>query len=351
MLQATLQALLTIFLSLVTLTLSHPTHHPQWTPLAPLPLPRQEHTTVILPPSTIAVLGGIIPTNDSNATASLPITTTSLVHFYSLPNNTWRTAAPLPRAMNHINAAVVNGQIYVLGGLADLGEAEPAWRAVGDAFVYSPSADTWTRVPSLPADEARGSAAVGVYGSRIVLAGGMTDLELSGNRTQNTVAVVSVFDTESRKWEAVGQAARCLPESRDHAAAAVVEGRMYVLGGREQGQENVKDTVFVLHLDDTEAGWKVSGARMPTPRGGVAAGVVGKKMYVLGGEGNAATDTGVFGEVEVYDTRKDEWASAGSMRIPRHGTYAVGVGNKVFVPGGGVRQSGAPVSDFDVFEP
>jgi N-acetylneuraminic acid mutarotase len=273
------------------------------------------------------------------------------MQFYSILNNTWSTSAPLPRAMNHINAAVVDGRIYVLGGLADLGEAQPAWRGVGDAFVYSPRADTWTRLPSLPDGEARGSAAVGVYGSKIVLAGGMTDLELSGNRSQNTVAVVSVFDTESCGWETVSDAAKYLPEGRDHAAAAVVGSEMYVLGGREQGQENVKGTVFVLDLDDFDAGWTIGGARMPTPRGGVAAGVIGKKVYVLGGEGNANADSGVFGEVEVYDTRKDKWASLGSMRMPRHGTYAVGVGNKVYVPGGGVRQSGAPVADFDVFQP
>ncbi|KAF3034432.1 hypothetical protein E8E11_001997 [Didymella keratinophila] len=119
-----MQLLFALFFSpLLTPALSHPTHQPSRTPLAPLPLPRQEHTTVFLPPSTIAVLGGIIPTNDTSA---LPIATTSLMQFYSIPNNTWSIAAPLPLAMNHINAAVVDGRIYVLDGLADLGEAEPA---------------------------------------------------------------------------------------------------------------------------------------------------------------------------------------------------------------------------------
>ncbi|KAF3033979.1 hypothetical protein E8E12_004774 [Didymella heteroderae] len=348
--QSTIHTLWIVFLSLMTPTLSHPTHHASWTPLAPLPLPRQEHTTVFLPPSTIAVLGGIIPTNASFAASPLPITTTSLVHLYSISDDTWNTAAPLPRAMNHINAAVIDGRIYVLGGLADLGQVEPAWRAVGDAYVYDPSSNTWKEIPAVPPGEERGSAAVGVCGSKIVLAGGMTDLELSGNRRQNTVAVVSVFDTESARWENVSEAAMYLPEGRDHAAAAVVDSKMYVLGGREQGQENVKDTVFVLDLKNLEAGWRVRGARMLTPRGGVAAGVVGKKVYVLGGEGNADVESGVFDEVEVYDTRKDKWQSVGPMRIPRHGTYAVGVENRVYVPGGGVRQSGAPVSAFDVFE-
>ena len=152
----------------------------------------------------------------------------------------------MPRAMNHINAAVVDGNIYVFGGLADLGELEPAWRAVRDSFVYSPSTNTWEEIPGIPAGEERGSAAVGVSGSRVILAGGMTDLELSGNRSQNTVSVVSVFETKNQTWIDVPQSAKYLPEGRDHAGAAVVEGRMYVLGGRDRGQENVKDTVYVL---------------------------------------------------------------------------------------------------------
>ncbi|KAF2629418.1 galactose oxidase [Macroventuria anomochaeta] len=336
-----------VLLSLVTTTLSRPSKSSSWNPLASLPIPRQEHTTVYLPPSTIAVLGGIIPTND---TSTLPIATTSLVEFYSIPNNTWSTSVPLPRAMNHINAAVVNRSIYILGGLADLGEMQPAWRAVPDSFIYSPGSGAWTSIPGLPVGEARGSAAVGVHDGKIVLAGGMSDLELSGNATQSTVSVVSIFDTERREWVKLPSKARYLPEGRDHAGAAVVGGKMFVLGGRTQGQENVKDTVFILDLCNLNAGWSVSKARMPTPRGGVAAGVVGGKVYVFGGEGNRGTESGVFDQVEVYDKVRDRWESKGSMRVPRHGTYAVGVGRRVYVPGGGTRQSGAPVADFDVFE-
>lgn len=65
--------------SLLTTSFSHPTFHPSWRPLAPLPLPRREHTIVFLAPSTICVLGGIIPTND---TSPLLITTTSLVPLF-----------------------------------------------------------------------------------------------------------------------------------------------------------------------------------------------------------------------------------------------------------------------------
>jgi N-acetylneuraminic acid mutarotase len=322
-----------------------------WESLAPIPLfPRQEHTTVFLPPSTIAILGGIVP----NETFEIPVGTTGLMQFYSMTNNSWTTRAPMPLGLNHVNSAVVDGKIYVLGGLAETDSFDVnkrAWRAVPDSWEYDPLTDSWSKLPDMPDGEARGSAAVGVYESKIYLAGGMTDLELFPNGTQRTVSGVSVYDTILRSWVEVPELAKSIPEGRDHAGAAVVGSKMYVLGGRDLGQENPRDTVFILDLCDIEAGWKTAAGRMPTPRGGVCSGVVGNKVYTFGGEGNRAVESGVFDQVEVYDTLEDKWESAGTMKIPRHGTYAVGVGGKVYIPGGGILQGGLPVVDFDVYTP
>jgi N-acetylneuraminic acid mutarotase len=254
-------------------------------------------------------------------------------------------------ALNHLNAAVVKDEIYILGGLVEVNDTRGrAWRAVPDCWSYDVSTDIWTSLPSaLPAGEARGSAAVGVHGDKIYLAGGMTDLELYGAAAQKSVAVLSVYDTGTHSWVRIPEAAKCMPAPRDHAGAAVVGGKMYVLGGRDNGQGNVRDTVFVLDLGDLDKGWEVSEAKMPTPRGGVATGVVGRKIYTFGGEGDKSVESGVFDEVEAYDAARDRWESVGTMKIPRHGTYAVGVGRKIYIPGGGIMQSGGPVADFDAF--
>jgi len=55
--------------------------------------------------------------------------------------------------------------------------------------------------------------------------------------------------------------------------------------------------------------------------------------------------------VEVYDTGRDRWERLGKMKVPRHGTSAVAVRGGVYIPGGGVKQGGAPVDTFDVFYP
>lgn len=232
--------------------------------------------------------------------------------------------------------------------------------------MYDPASDSWAPLPPIPESEVpRGSAAMGVDQARgrIYLAGGMTELPVlpgSGPR-QESVDAVSAFDARANRWvtgitgrSGLPAAARRMPGRRDHAGGAVVDGVLYVLGGRDRGQTNVRGDVFALALDEAglRKGWTAKRASMPTPRGGVAAAEVKGNVYVIGGEGNPEEGTdGVFDDAEVYDVRRDRWERLAPMQTPRHGTSAVSVGGGVYIPGGGVRQGGAPVDVFDVFWP
>ncbi|KAK3997038.1 galactose oxidase [Cladorrhinum sp. PSN332] len=324
----------------------------KWESLPSIPLPRQEHVTLALSSSTIAVLGGIIPA-PPNSTSQIPFLTTSLLQLYSIPQRKWLpNPSPAPVALNHPNGAVVNSKIYLLGGLSEV-DANITWSANPSSFVYSPKADSWSSLPSIPADQVpRGSAAMGVSDKGVIyLAGGMTALPLTG-ATQESISDVAAFDTRTNKWIALPAKASKLPAARDHAGAAVIDNKFYVVGGRDKGQLNVRDTVFVLDLDKPERGWVAKKARMPTARGGVAAAVLGNRVWTFGGEGNQSKESGVFDEVEVYDTVKDRWEKVkGGMKVPRHGTSAVGVGGGVYIPGGGTVQGGAPDVAFDMFWP
>ncbi|KAK7408935.1 hypothetical protein QQX98_008879 [Neonectria punicea] len=314
-----------------------------WIDLAPIPVaPRQEHTTVALSHKTIAVLGGIIPENGS-------YTTTDIMQLYDIPSNTWRSAADAPFAVNHPNVAVVDNKIYFLGGLSVAPDG--VWRAVPDSWVYHPVKDKWTPLDPIPDGMERGSATMGVYGKTIYLAGGMTQLDVIGGYQDSIESVLS-FDTRSGTWIRLPEPATHIPEGRDHAGGAVVGSTYYVIGGRHFGQHNVRDTVFALDLKHPTRGWRTSSAKMPTPRGGVSAGTIGKSVYIFGGEGNEAEGSnGVFNETEVFDTVSETWRKLGPMKLPRHGTSAVAVGNRVYIPGGGIVQSAGPVNVTDAFCP
>jgi Kelch motif len=57
----------------------------------------------------------------------------------------WATAAPMPEPRTEVAAAVVRGEIAVVGGLTAGGAPSPR------VDLYSPAADRWSRLPDLPA--------------------------------------------------------------------------------------------------------------------------------------------------------------------------------------------------------
>src|ERR1019366_4401309 len=59
----------------------------------------------------------------------------------------WKMAAPLPKAIGEIEAATVNGKIYVLSGLDNLpGVVTPT----GYNWLYDPATNAWTDRKSMP---------------------------------------------------------------------------------------------------------------------------------------------------------------------------------------------------------
>ncbi|WNG18174.1 Kelch repeat-containing protein [Cystobacter fuscus] len=303
-----------------------PSDSSRWTGLAPLQNgPRQEHGVVALG-GKVYVIAGVDTAN------------TGRVSVYDPPSNTWTEAAPLPLPMNHPNIAVVGEKIYVVGGMV----SDFPWTAVGNVFEFDPRTNLWTERAPMPASTERGSAAVGVSGTKIYLAGGLRSL---APEFQDTVATFSSYDVAQDTWETLPS----LPEPRDHVGGAVVDGTFYVLGGRANGVENVKGTVFAYNLS---TGTWSSRAAMPTPRGGVAAAAVGTKIYVIGGEGNPAPGSlGVYADTEAYDTVSDSWQVLAPMPTPRHGTGAATIGSTIYVPGGAVQTRLGPGVANEAFIP
>ncbi|KAK3367959.1 kelch repeat-containing protein [Podospora didyma] len=306
-------------------------HAQSWTNLTTLPGTLQEHITIRLSHTKIATLGGLVKNGS----------TTNQVLIYDLTTSLWKQAAPMPVALNHPNALIHDGRVYVLGGLS----GAKGWPPSLNSSVYDPHHDTWTALAPVPAAIAKGSAASAVNNGTIYLAGGI--LNVYGD----TVNTVTAYHIPSNKWIEVPPAAAHLPGGRDHMGYAQIGTKWYVVGGRENGATSTKDTVFILDLLDISAGWKTGAGKMPTPRGGISAAAVGTNIFTFGGEGNTASPQGVFNNTEVYDVVSDTWATLPPMDVPRHGTSAVSIGGKVYIPGGAILQGEGGVDVFTVFTP
>ena len=99
-----------------------------------------------------------------------------------------------------------------------------------------------------------------------------------------------------------------MPTARDHLAAAAIDGRLYAVGGRVDGNYSRNLTTNEAY-DPGADRWEAS-APLPTARSGIAAAVLSERMFVFGGEG----PSGTFPQAEGYDPKSNGWSSYARMR-------------------------------------
>ncbi|KAF4954906.1 hypothetical protein FSARC_11992 [Fusarium sarcochroum] len=143
------------------------------------------------------------------------------MQLYDIPTNVWTSTTTIPLPLNHQNAAVGYGKIFLLGGLAVAPDG--AWRAVPDSWVYDPHKHIWSSITPMPNGTARRSAAMGTCGSKVYLAGGMAILDVPNGGHQDSVDTVLIFDTITYTWHTPHGR---LHEGRDHAGAAAVDDKI-----------------------------------------------------------------------------------------------------------------------------
>lgn len=302
----------------------------RWELLAPLgDGPRQE-TAVVALRGEVVVMGGF-----NGAGAVVP-----LVESYDPIGDRWRRLADLPTPMHHANAAIVDGKIVVAGFLVGV-EFSPD----GRVFIYDPDADEWSPGARMNDGAQRGACGVAADDDGAVL--------LFGGSAGASSARVSRYDVAADSWTELAD----MPTALDHLGAARVDGRVIVVGGRTDGITNHTASTFEFDAagGDDGAGALVERASMPTGRGGFGIAVLESngrsELFAVGGEGNTASDVGVFPQAEAYDVVTDTWRSVLDMRSPRHGMGATVVNGALYVPGGADRQGFAAVDTMERFVP
>jgi N-acetylneuraminic acid mutarotase len=230
----------------------------------------------------------------------------------------WEMIEPLPKAVPMANVAGVGGRLFVLGG-ADQRSIE-----VRETFAYDVASGTWSPRAPVPVEKGRGVAAVGVHGTRILIAGGIIPGQSANNlQTGIRVREFLAYDTAKDTWESLPDLA--LP--RGYASGAVVGDVFWVIGG---------STDFV-RTDQVDAFDLVAGKwtdRPPPPQtlSSAPIAVFGGRIYVMGG---IATGSGMIGgETQVLEPSTGRWTNVTPMKTPRFATGAATIGDRIYVPTG-----------------
>lgn len=292
-----------------------------WSPLPALARGPTQETATVAVGTKFYVLGGF----DEN------VAVLDTVQVFDTESCAWALGPALPRPVHHINATTVGSTIWVTGAMETLN-----FVSVGHVWSWdaSSAAMAWTVHPAMPTNTQRGGSVAGAIGTTIYVAGGLRN---------GAVAEASALETTTGMWTPLPP----LPAIRDHGCGGVIGGKLYVVGGRA-GNINARTGTVEEYTPGST--W-VTRAAMPTARGGTACGVIGDRIIVVGGEGNPATSSGVFSEVEAYTPATNTWETLTPMISPRHGMGAAVVGGRLYVPGGADKQAFGAVATHDTFTP
>ena len=286
----------------------------------------------------IYLAGGLTPDVPGN-----PLGLSDRLYIYDSLTDRWEQGPSLPEPRHHPYLVSSGERLFSIGGFVAAAEGG-IWKASRDILLLDESLDRWTKVAELIHPQSETVAAF-IDGKIYIVTG----RQPGGTRNaewqdQIDIASMQVFDPTSYEVTA-GPAA---PTARNSAAGAVVDGKLYVVGGRTVvgGNEAVAEV-----FDPVVSEWRAL-APMPNAQGGIAAASSGGKLYVFGGEFFGPGGSGVHEESWVYDPASDAWSSITPMPQPRHGLGAVTIGDAIYVVGGALQASGSGTSDLlSVFRP
>ncbi|MFH1085429.1 MAG: kelch repeat-containing protein, partial [Chloroflexota bacterium] len=206
------------------------------------------------------------------------------VEVYDPATDSWRAAAPLPLALSSMGVTTTGGRVYSFGGRGDGG-------ATNRGFSYDPAANRWQEIAPVPTAEFVAGGAVALGGSIYVLGGWPAQRELWR------------YDPAANHWSAL----KPMTSGR-HGFVADTDGRyLYVAGGARDWS----GLTLVERYDPQADTWATLPSLGPTLRAGAAGALVDGRLYMVGGAG---------GEVTSSVTSLDVSAPLGGsyLAAPRH---------------------------------
>jgi N-acetylneuraminic acid mutarotase len=288
---------------------------------------------------------------------SMPGAPPGAVWEYDAAGDRWTRKNDMPLPAHHVAVAEQGGKLYVFGGAVQRQKGGPNYVPANEAWEYDPAADSWKALAPMPSKRIA-AVAVTVAG-RIYVMGGAgnyksrEDMSLNAEQPHRILDINEAYDPATNTW----QTRQTMPTPRSHMAAAAVNGKIYLIGGRlaSMAVSNGSTTDIVEEYDPATDRWGFLKTRMPTPRDSSLAAVYQGRIYVVGGQSITAISNSVSRALEAYDPANNTWIPLPNLPVARHGLGGAVIGSRFHVVGGHITAAfsgGEPlnVATHDAFE-
>lgn len=247
------------------------------------------------------------------------------------------TTTPLPQPRYHHAVVAHNGTLYAIGGYdADGNASATVYHA---PILPDGTVGAWATTTSLPAPRVGIADMAFGYSGRVYVVAGA---DASFNSLNTVLFAEQNADGTLGAWQETTPVP--LPNGRDDASVTVANGRVYLTGGEDNAASPTTDRgVYsaAIHADGTLGQWDITGAAPDALRGGRTRANAGT-VYAFGG----------YGADDIYNDRA-ETANDGpaggltpflpdpdAMSTPRYGFAAALAGGKLITLAGRARPGG-----------
>jgi N-acetylneuraminic acid mutarotase len=205
-------------------------------------------------------------------------TLTSSVEEYNPSTNTWTEKSPMPVPKMHFQTEVINGKIYIIGGLNPVDGVGPAVNTTS-VEVYDPVKNEWTQ--KSPMKTPRFSFQTEIVEGKIYAMGGIND-------QVNALSSVEVYDPSIDRWSSK----KDMNLARSWFQTAVVNGKIIAIGGtKKAGDYSEGNFLSSVEEYNPKTNTWTEKSSLLTPRGFFQSAIVDGRLYVLGGtEGSSNND-------------------------------------------------------------
>lgn len=259
-----------------------------WSSGAPMPTARWLGASAVVNNVFYAIGGG-----------DAPGAAFSVVEAYDPATDTWSTMAPMPILNDNIYAAVEDNIVYVIGGF------NPASGRLATALAYDPASNIWSTLA--PLKVGKSESAVGLVGSTIIAAGGLT---ASGVTADN-----EGYNAATNSWEALAP----VPTAGQAGCFGESGGLFYLAGGQNASQPLTVAQAYSVQTNT----WATGLAPMPFATVTPGSAMVGGRLYCLGGADTGAQLKGnIFNYVQIYQPTLPPPSIGGVVSASAFGEFA-----------------------------
>lgn len=240
---------------------------------------------------------------------------------------------------------VIDGKIYVGGGITSSTNTPPPYAYIPDIQVYDPNTNSWQTLPCPPSPTPpptpRWGVATEVINNVGYVIGGTDNINVLNVNETVTFGATAPPPPACSGWSTKAS----LQTARSRAASAVVGGKIYVLGG----STNQGITASVEMYDPVNNTWQY---RAPLAEPRFAAGFATYSDRYIISVGGSDGSTGTTNKMLVYDTMGDtSWVGPSTMTSRLRASATI-LNDKLYVVGGSYQSTVYDtIEEYDLIAP